>query len=291
MGKATNGLGQFRGKVGSVVFRVNQGEQIVSAYQPQVRNPKSNLQTAQRNKFYLASQLNKLVSDYDIAGLGTTPRNRRSEFIKNIVVNAVSNLNNGVFTTSIKEDKVLFSKGTDSGIEHLLVVAAVNEGRAQFSINFTDLDSNEVANLALKTIEVHIRNNEYVYLKSSYLQLPDSGTVQTYDVEIPDDTKVILYAVPFRLKDSYRVVEQKLTQLQFNSATNENEYVVIGEYGESAASYLHHKSFVIGSWGSAGVVATPNFEDNVVNPSREVLNTTNDTHRVSETETNENPVK
>ena len=89
MARATSGLGQFRGKVGSVVFRVNQGQQIVSAYQPSVRNPKSNTQTAQRNKIYLASQLSKLVPREDIIGLAPkgSVRDRRSMFIRNIIEN------------------------------------------------------------------------------------------------------------------------------------------------------------------------------------------------------------
>lgn len=267
MGKATNGLGQFRGKVGAVVFRVNQGEQIVSAYQPQVRNPKSNLQTAQRNKFYLASQLNKLVSDYDIAGLGATPRNRRSEFVKNIVVNAISTLNDGLFTTSIKEDKVLFSKGSDSGLESLFTANTLTGTSATFGVNFQSTDGIDVSNVAVKIVQVLIKNNEYVGVKSFYLDLPEAGNTKTFNITVPTGTKVVLYAVPIRLKEGYRVVEQKLTQLQYDAATDENKYVVVGEYAESSASYQYYKSFVVASWGNSGDVVSPDEGgDEVVNP-------------------------
>lgn len=43
-------LGQINGKVGSAVFRTSLGIQIVQAYQPKVKNPRSDLQMTQRNK-------------------------------------------------------------------------------------------------------------------------------------------------------------------------------------------------------------------------------------------------
>lgn len=275
MARATNGLGQFRGKVGSVVFRVSEGQQIASAYQPQVRNPKSNLQTAQRNKMYLATQISKLVSQNEIIGLGTTPRNRRSMFIKNIIDNAVSRLNNGVFTTSIDEKKVLFSNGVDSRIKSLFTVTTGDGSAASYSLNFETTGGIDVTNIAIKTVEIRIQNNEFTYLKSSYLQLPNVGATQSYNINIPSGTKVILYAIPIRLKENYRVVDEELTQLQFNSTTGENEYVVVGKYGESAASYQYYKSFVIGSWGNSGVIVTPDGDgDEVVNPDGPNINPT-----------------
>lgn len=262
MARATNGLGQFRGKLGSVVFRVSEGQQIASAYQPQVRNPKSNLQTAQRNKLFLASQLNRLVSDYDIAGLGSTPRARRSEFMRNILINAVSTLNNATFVTSIKGDKVLFSKGNPSILRNLITVSGVT-----IDIDFQNVNSEDVSNLALKMVEVIIENGVYKSVSSYYRNLPAVGSHQGYDVGSIESGKKLLYAVPIKLKEGYRVVNQQLTQLQFDSATGESKYVVVGKYYENAASYQYYESFLVGSWGDSGAVELPSGgEDSVVNP-------------------------
>lgn len=51
MAKGTIALGQFRGKVGGQVLRVVDGQQIVQAYQPEIHDPKTNLQRCQRLAF------------------------------------------------------------------------------------------------------------------------------------------------------------------------------------------------------------------------------------------------
>lgn len=57
MGKASySPLGQWRNKVGGQVYRIDSGEQIVSAYQPVVKNPRTTYQQTQRNKFTSASK-------------------------------------------------------------------------------------------------------------------------------------------------------------------------------------------------------------------------------------------
>lgn len=57
-------LGRFSGKVGSVVGQVSRGQQIIKAYQPQINNPKSAKQQAQRKAFATAVyDINKICRD------------------------------------------------------------------------------------------------------------------------------------------------------------------------------------------------------------------------------------
>lgn len=57
MGKASySPLGQWRNKVGGQVYRIDAGEQIVSAYQPIVKNPRSEDQVENRTKFTSATR-------------------------------------------------------------------------------------------------------------------------------------------------------------------------------------------------------------------------------------------
>ena len=44
-------LGRMRGKIGDVVFQQNKGRQIAKLYQPQVANPRSGQQQANRSRF------------------------------------------------------------------------------------------------------------------------------------------------------------------------------------------------------------------------------------------------
>lgn len=55
--KLTGILGKGSGKLGSSVFAINSGEQIVREYNPRVSNPKTEAQVTQRAKFKLLSQL------------------------------------------------------------------------------------------------------------------------------------------------------------------------------------------------------------------------------------------
>lgn len=54
--KSTGLFGKNSGRVGGVVYSNYRGQQIVRSYQPQVKNPNSKRQVAQRAKFKLVSQ-------------------------------------------------------------------------------------------------------------------------------------------------------------------------------------------------------------------------------------------
>lgn len=93
MSKSTNGLGQFRGKLGGVVYAVRNGQQIVRAYQPVVANPKSTEQRLQRAKGVLAGKLSHLIPASVIVGMnGGSKSGRRAMFNKNLLDSIVSEI-------------------------------------------------------------------------------------------------------------------------------------------------------------------------------------------------------
>lgn len=55
--------GKGTGRVGSMVYAVRKGEQIVRQYNPNVANPNTPAQVAQRAKFKLLSQLSSIVAE------------------------------------------------------------------------------------------------------------------------------------------------------------------------------------------------------------------------------------
>lgn len=62
MGKANQGVfGAFQGKVGNVVGRIRQGQQVYCIYQPQVANPQTAAQQSNRLKLRLLSQLGSAI--------------------------------------------------------------------------------------------------------------------------------------------------------------------------------------------------------------------------------------
>lgn len=82
MAKTPNGLGQYSGKVGGVVYAVQNGQQIVRSYQPVVSNPKSLAQRKQRAKANLVGRISQITPWQILVGLGANRRDRRSRFLR-----------------------------------------------------------------------------------------------------------------------------------------------------------------------------------------------------------------
>lgn len=79
MAKMQGLTGKMSGKMGSVVFRVREGEQIVTQYNPIVKNPNTPAQSTQRVSFKLMSQVAAAMAPAIInrpARQGQSPRNR-----------------------------------------------------------------------------------------------------------------------------------------------------------------------------------------------------------------------
>lgn len=89
MAKTPNGLGQYSGKVGGVVYAVQNGQQVVRSYQPVVSNPKTLAQRKQRAKANLVGRISQIVPFQILEGLGANRRERRSRFLRLAMRNAV----------------------------------------------------------------------------------------------------------------------------------------------------------------------------------------------------------
>lgn len=262
MARATSGLGQFRGKVGSVVFRVNQGQQIASAYQPAVRNPKSNLQTAQRNKMYLASQLSKAVPREDIIGLlpNGSARDRRATFLRNIIDNTTTELNGETFTSRVHYENVIFSNGRN-------IIGAVN-GQTEGTLDiFVEQLTEEMYNrLAIKAITFYSTAQFGVEAyKSEWLDLPEYSSVSNGKITITgiDAGQYLTYLVPVLLKDNVRYSKEKKTLLQI---AEEGYLTIVGEYALSNAILEWGRSVAL-TTGDFGEITPPSADgDHIVNP-------------------------
>lgn len=277
MARATSGLGQFRGKVGSVVFRVSQGQQIASAYQPAVKNPKSNLQTAQRNKMYLASQISKLVPREDILGLAPrgSVRDRRSMFIRNIIDNATSSLDGEVFASSVNPYELRFSKGGDINQKGVSVGVADTTGTITLTFDKAVISEDDFNKLAIKVIQFDVINGFYQGYKSSWLDLGtyDTSNQSTFDVTF-NVTKVnggysIVYIVPVTLNDGYRYSREKKTLIQVSyNGEVESVFTIRGEYSISNAVLQWYESqciYITSDNGTPVLPPTGN-GDEVINP-------------------------
>ena len=109
--------GALRGKQGNNVFSIQNGTQVVKAYQPVVSNPKSFLQQIQRSKFALAGKISSLVPSGALVGMeGESKRSRRAIFVKSLVAvsttTSTPSAGGTVVTASIDYLKIRFSAGS-----------------------------------------------------------------------------------------------------------------------------------------------------------------------------------
>lgn len=96
--KSTGLFGKNSGRVGGVVYSNYRGEQVVRAYQPQVKNPNTKLQIAQRAKFKLVSQsavplAKEIKLSYKPSENRLTPRNG---WVRKMIKKTVSDGNKAV---------------------------------------------------------------------------------------------------------------------------------------------------------------------------------------------------
>lgn len=135
MAKSVMGLGQFRGRVGGLVFaRGDNGSQIIRTYQPVVRNPRSDDQQKQRAKVNFAGRYSKVVPAGLIRSLGNSGRERRGEFMKTLIKAIGVTKSGDEFTAVMNADAVKFSKGIN-----LPMNSSITKMGSDVTITWTDL--------------------------------------------------------------------------------------------------------------------------------------------------------
>lgn len=116
MAKVTFLQGKARGKVGGIVYRTVAGiGTVASEYNPSPRNPRTIAQVNQRGKMNLAGQLSKITPFAAIAGMGSSRRVARQNFISEVLkaITAPSGANG--FAT-LEYERIRISDGVSSGV-------------------------------------------------------------------------------------------------------------------------------------------------------------------------------
>ena len=109
--------GVLRGRQGNNVFAVQNGTQVVKAYQPVVSNPRSQAQQIQRVKMALAGKLSSCAPAAALVGLPRpSNRDRRANFVSRIVLasTAVFDLTTppGVYRATVAFRDIVFGTGS-----------------------------------------------------------------------------------------------------------------------------------------------------------------------------------
>lgn len=104
--------GMIRGRQGNNVYSVLNGTQVLKVYQPAVANPRTFDQRMQRSKFALAGKLSSATPSSALVGMhGSSPRERRAEFVSIITRASTITLGTEGFIATIDFEKIMWSQG------------------------------------------------------------------------------------------------------------------------------------------------------------------------------------
>lgn len=145
--------GKLSGKMGSAVFRVRSGQQVIAQYNPIVKNPNTSAQQAQRAKFKLMSQLAAIMAK----GMGSFIIKTKAEKGKPSQRNAFTQLNFPLVTVDTDDQEVTAKIPMDqlkltSSFRFLPSITANNVGRDGISVSFNDGIPDDVTTIRIITV-------------------------------------------------------------------------------------------------------------------------------------------
>lgn len=176
-------FGKGSGKIGSSVWAVSSGEQIVREYNPNVSNPQSDAQVAQRAKLKLMSQLAASMADYiAISKKGLV--SARNIFIKK---------NIGFATFSDGEAKVEVEKLqlTDSNLGLSPIVATAGQDNTVI-VQFADSVRDSIYKVCYCAF-MQDENDKLVPYKSEIISTPGTDRLFPWVLE-NDGANLVFYA-------------------------------------------------------------------------------------------------
>lgn len=196
--------GVIRGKQGNNVFSVQNGTQVLRAYQPVVANPRSLGQREQRSKFSLAGKMSAATPSSAIVGLaGGNPRSRRADFVANLVKSAIISGDGVNIIASVAFEKILFSRGSLSVFSAIPTITAAWSGTSgrenvQVSVGSMNLASLAPAGYGERLVcclfDAINYNLEEVQTK---VRTTTTNTNFYFRVGTRRDLRVVTYTVPF----------------------------------------------------------------------------------------------
>ena len=188
-----NGLSQWKGRIGGLVFKIVNGKQVIAPYKNDTFNPRTTAQMMHRAKFALAGTISKIVPKEALLGMSTDRRRRRPLFVSNIVRHAQVTVSDLGYTASLKAEDLVFSEGAYSPVT--ISEVSASEGVVSGTLSGIDESVN-----AVMVIAVVYDTNIGLYTHTEYDVLSASDGFFSLNTKITDAGNVAhLYAVPMSL--------------------------------------------------------------------------------------------
>lgn len=206
MGKSVNVIGTIRGKVGSVVFSKGpKGETLMRSYQPQVSNPRTMPQLAQRAKVTMAGKLSKLIPINALSGLGMGSRlANRSEFNSNCLRKAVAVWQGGQYTASVLPGQLEFSRGV-AGLGATLGAVTVSATKVSVALSNVIADGLHGVRLIVVVMQ-NVEGDSYKTAAFSDIVFAENQAVAEVNlpVALVNGDVVLVYACPMEIDQTRR---------------------------------------------------------------------------------------
>lgn len=246
MAKTPNGIGQFSGRVGGIVFAVRSGQQIVRAYQPIVTNPKSSAQSVQRAKANLVGRISKITPWQILEGLGDNKFNRRSRFLKLMLQKVTAGQAAGdpsKFNAKLDDNDFVFSEGA---VVPYSIITQLNADATtvNFTVGRTSGTTAAIANAQGFLVVAVIKQSSGVWEEVLYQFVRPSDFVGgaytgSFIHRAEGAYTVCLYGAPFQTADG-----SKLNTRAQDLTTTATSLDAILEVGTGASSIV---------WGSSSL--------------------------------------
>lgn len=208
MGKVIGLIGSVSGKVGNVVYSVQNGIQIARVYNPSVSNPKSEEQTKHRAKMSLAGRLQSIIPIEAILGMpGANKRAKRGAFVADVIRNAT---NFDGESAKIQPVDLVFSKGSIQVMERTITVGVTKTGNNIANVTVTMTTGAQAVSLRpagyherLVILAVNSATSQYDYCQVADAAAYDDQYVSTTTVrfyvqaEYLNDYRFLVYAIPY----------------------------------------------------------------------------------------------
>lgn len=129
MAKGYGLTGKIRGKLGSNVYRIEAGEQIISEYNPTKQDRKSDKQIIQRSKMALANEISRQFQWHELTGLSTNRSKARRMFVGDIARTATATMvDTSKATATASFDAIKFSRGAVVNVDDIQIDSVAEHG-------------------------------------------------------------------------------------------------------------------------------------------------------------------
>lgn len=228
-------LSKGSGRLGGYVLAVSNGQQIIREYQPNVANPRTSLQKAQRAKVVLAGKLSQITPDAVIIGLAESKRDRRSEYTRTIIKNARVQEDSGEYSAVLLPGNLIFSKGAEAGG----VSAVIGEVSAAAAVVTPTWGSNVDAVMVV-VVQYDATTEKYHYI--NYGMATESGSPLTVPLSgAATGVGVNVYTIPLISKATAGSVLSDGVDKTDNSYVGVLGYSNPDVYRHMASQYVGYK--------------------------------------------------